>query len=66
MFRLSINPITSRQKNKLRQGVMGTLNESESNYKRGDKIILFIIKFILVLLAAHVIYALGYFILMLL
>ena len=32
----------------------------------GDKIILFIIKFILVLLAAHVIYALGYFILMLL
>lgn len=43
---------------------MGTLNESERNYKRGDKIILFIIKFILVLLAAHVIYALGYFILM--
>lgn len=66
MFRLLINPITSRQKNKLRQGVMGTLNESESNYKRGDKIILSIIKFILVLLAAYVIYALSYFIVMLL
>lgn len=45
---------------------MGTLNESESNYKRGDKIILFIVIFILVLLAAYVIYALGYFIVMLL
>ena len=45
---------------------MGTLNESESNYKRGDKIVLFIIKFILALLAAHVIYALGYFVIMLL
>lgn len=66
MFRLSINPITSRQTNKLRQVVMGTLNENDSNYKRGDKIILSIIKFILVLLAAYVIYALGYFILMLL
>lgn len=39
---------------------MGTLNENESNYKRGDKIILSIIKFILVLLAAYVIYALVY------
>ena len=64
MFRLSINPITSRQTNKLRQVVMGTLNENESNYKRVDKIILSIIKFILVLFAAYVIYALGYFILM--
>lgn len=45
---------------------MGTLNESDNNYKRGDKIILSIVKFILVLLAAYVIYALGYFIVMLL